>query len=1008
MASTLNSSIGPYRILRQLGRGGMGTVYLCQHRDLGIRRAVKVLNTDGSTTMLERFKREAQVEAALEHPHILKAEHYDLDQQGRPYVVMPYVGDDNGPMDLDRYLTEHGGKLDSATTARLTRQILDGLAHAHEQGLVHRDLKPANILIEEGKDGPTARIADFGLVRLVGEAAFRDRIYTSMSQSLSLGSAPTLAGERAPDEYGQTIPAGSAGTSTQALIGTWSYMAPEQKRTGVEVDHRADLYAAGLLAYRMLLGKLPEGITRLPGQIDPSLTAWDEWLARMLEGDIDARFQSAAEALAALPGRARVRQRSSRKPIGLMVGVLAVIALSVAGWQLMQQFPSWPGAGTNSNPSQPTMVQYDTAADLVAIEAEVRALKQNQLVWPDLGPIKQARTEGENAFQMAVANQDRMAWKAAGMAYERAKRAYERAVTLDAQAIAADEARATFHERYDPVTWFEHEAITPMVTEIKGLDALASKHWEAGEFTDAEAAWTEASRKATAAETVNASAVAAAEARQAFERVYNSVAPPWYSVVADDVDRLAARADSAKALFNKGMFDEASVAWSGAAEELGSLKQRHEKAQNAAKEARDDWSSALTGVPDPLYDKVRPGVAELHEQASEAEQLFEKGAFDEASVAWSEAAKKIAPLEQQHKVAQASAGQARSAWDKAKLSTPTRWIDATAVSADRVEAADAEREAESAMSEARFDAAVSSYARASSILNEAIALHDAALARLLRTAQSQSSSKERRKKAVEEYLTYKPADADAKQLESTILALFGPKRGDTKTLALGGGVQATLVWIEPGLFMMGSPSGESGRDSDENPQHRVTITKGFWLGQTEVTQGQWQAVMGNNPSGFTGNDDHPVERVSWNDAKSFCKRLSEQTGSHVRLPSEAEWEFACRAGTTTPFNTGNTISTAQANYNGNYTYGSGGKGVNRAKTMPVGSFSANAWGLYDMHGNVYEWCEDWYGDYPSGTAVDPTGPQTGLYRVLRGGSWDYGPKGCRSANRNWNTPDTRY
>ncbi|MBC8328931.1 MAG: formylglycine-generating enzyme family protein [Planctomycetes bacterium] len=201
---------------------------------------------------------------------------------------------------------------------------------------------------------------------------------------------------------------------------------------------------------------------------------------------------------------------------------------------------------------------------------------------------------------------------------------------------------------------------------------------------------------------------------------------------------------------------------------------------------------------------------------------------------------------------------------------------------------------------------------------------------------------------------------------------------------------------------MGSPSGESARASDET-QHRVTLTKAFYLGETEVTQAQWKKAMGNAPSNFKG-DDLPVERVSWDDCQEFLRKA----GEGYRLPTEAEWEYACRAGTTTPFSFGATISTDQANYDGNYTYGSGRKGVYRQKTTPVGSFPANAWGFHDMHGNVWEWCQDRYGAYPSGPVTDPKGPSSGDSVVLRGGSWPYFPRYCRSASRFRLLPDLQY
>jgi formylglycine-generating enzyme required for sulfatase activity len=225
------------------------------------------------------------------------------------------------------------------------------------------------------------------------------------------------------------------------------------------------------------------------------------------------------------------------------------------------------------------------------------------------------------------------------------------------------------------------------------------------------------------------------------------------------------------------------------------------------------------------------------------------------------------------------------------------------------------------------------------------------------------------------------------------------------TLDCGNGASMKLVLIPAGEFKMGSPTSEKDQGDDESPQHQVKITKPFCMGVYVVTQAQYKAVMGVNPSYFKG-ENNPVEWVSWNDAVEFCKKLSAKTGQTVRLPTEAEWEYACRAGTTTPFNTGETISTDQANYDGNYTYGSGRKGEYRGKTVAVGSFAANGFGLYDMHGNVWEWCQDWYDAeyYKHSPTDDPPGPEKGQSRVLRGGAWYDIPRSCRSAARLGNDP----
>lgn len=214
------------------------------------------------------------------------------------------------------------------------------------------------------------------------------------------------------------------------------------------------------------------------------------------------------------------------------------------------------------------------------------------------------------------------------------------------------------------------------------------------------------------------------------------------------------------------------------------------------------------------------------------------------------------------------------------------------------------------------------------------------------------------------------------------------------------GVPLEMVLIPRGTFLMGSPEGE-GYNS-EHPQHQVTVPA-FYLGKYEVTQAQWQALMGNNPSNFQGNN-LPVEQVSWVDAVKFCVRLSAKTGREYRLPSEAEWEYACRAGTTTPYAFGTSLSSSEANFDGRSQ--SNAQGVYRQQTTPVGSFPANGFGLYDMHGNVWEWCLDVYHNDYNGAPVDGS-PWSGTlgYRTLRGGSWLSVADGVRSAVRESFPPD---
>jgi formylglycine-generating enzyme required for sulfatase activity len=224
------------------------------------------------------------------------------------------------------------------------------------------------------------------------------------------------------------------------------------------------------------------------------------------------------------------------------------------------------------------------------------------------------------------------------------------------------------------------------------------------------------------------------------------------------------------------------------------------------------------------------------------------------------------------------------------------------------------------------------------------------------------------------------------------------------------GFSLEMLWCPSGTFEMGSPkgifSGESGRQSNE-VQHEVTLTQGFWLGKYPVTQTQWKAVMGSefplggaNPSNHKGAD-RPVEQVSWIDVTAFCEKLTGlesnagrlPAGMSYQLPTEAQWEYACRAGTNTAYAFGDSLTEEQANISGG-----------PEETTSVGSYKPNAWGFYDMHGNVWEWCEDWHGPYQSSPAHDPVGPKGSNTRITRGGAWNIHGWGARSANRSWDLP----
>ncbi|CAK0765917.1 formylglycine-generating enzyme [Gammaproteobacteria bacterium] len=269
-----------------------------------------------------------------------------------------------------------------------------------------------------------------------------------------------------------------------------------------------------------------------------------------------------------------------------------------------------------------------------------------------------------------------------------------------------------------------------------------------------------------------------------------------------------------------------------------------------------------------------------------------------------------------------------------------------------------------------------------------------------------------RKKAQEQYQEALHKNEQEKQRQKPV-AIEKPSRSTgVKAIKEREFSGIPFAWIPPGCFKMGSPELEKDRDAKEGPIHEVCLN-GFWMGRYEVTQGQWQSVMGNNPASFQKGSAYPIENVSWEDIQLYLRTINAKENTRFRLPTEAEWEYAARAGTSTPFYFGTTLNAdTQANYNGNYPYGEGPPGQYRKSTMPVGSFPPNAFGLYDVHGNVWEWLDDWYCEkFYSSLPAKQRNPEckdnaSGL-RILRGGSWNNDARLLRVAIRIGDPPQHR-
>ncbi len=460
--------------------------------------------------------------------------------------------------------------------------------------------------------------------------------------------------------------------------------------------------------------------------------------------------------------------------------------------------------------------------------------------------------------------------------------------------------------------------------------------------------------------------------------------------VADAARDLVTRRDA----LERALYDRAAEAVrrvEGCERNLRSARNRNER---AAIEARKRDAEAEQSLLDRLRSLARAHVfsaaarAEVSSQLSLADQQLEAGRYGEALSLYAELGARLDQV---------------LVWPD-QVEQALRTHSAVAGEMERVFAALGPAAQEVVGDGGALDEATRHLSRgdeelAAGRVPEAVTLYESARARLSDVkahaadgllTQAEAYDRERKGTAamlvLEELLALDPGHAAGQQLRQTILAY-----------RLTNSIGIELVFIPPGEFVMGSPTDEPGRDDDER-QRRVRIAVGFYMAATEVTQAQWLAVMDDNPSAWQGND-LPVEGISWDDALTFCRRLGDREGQPYRLPTEAEWEYACRAGTTTPFFFGETIASDEANYDGEKIYGSGSKGTFLGKTAAVASYAPNAWGLYDMHGNVWEWCPDGY-EYYTPSPVRPPADQALIEgRVLRGGSWRHQPRFCRSANR---------
>ena len=1086
----LTQMLGDYRLARKIGEGGMGSVYEALHVKLKRKAALKVISRKAAqnSRFLERFYREAQATAALNHPNMVQV--YDVgEDQGHHFIAMELVDGES----LARRLKREG-KIALGDALDIVEQIAKVLRYAYGQSIIHRDIKPDNVLLS--RDGQV-KLADLGIAK--------------------------------------NIEAEGGVTMDGSALGTPHYMAPEQAQDARRVDHRADIYALGITLLHLLTGRVPyEGdspysiITKhreekLPtgSDLGTPLPAGAEALIRkMAAKDPAERYQdydslladlgavkagrnvgnSASEAAGVTVSASRRRRAIQRDPkskaaLLAVLGAGAALAIGVAVFLATRpgKQPSGPGPVTSIKP--------------VVTKVEVpEGPKEEEPSAPSAQtePAAQMLTYAES-----YANEHPEEY---AKVVERF-REVERNCKGTVEAMKAKDTAEAWQRKWEEVAEAEFE-------KRRAAAAGALKAWK---FQDAETVWEafpEGLRAASIAPKVEAELARIQEARRGMAKALEDEAKPLLARKAEELSAEEARAVSGlleraeKA--PEGLPEEAAQAIEALAEKLRTCLEDYEAAATLrAQEAfwgfwakyeshmkRKAFDEALKlcesplvvhpfrGAPEGEDDPLKRGTtnAVLKADAQLVKSLFSKAEENLPTLVGKTilvAGNTMRVKEVKDGKLQLSGAGAEMAWDADRLDTGTLLqlglagiegakpqARAKALhafyygkSSDAVEALKeaAEAGADVSFYQSRMVPVLVVTTTPSGATVEVGKMVDGEW-QMVDLPAGKAGEKTRTtplRLEVEKNTThrveiakdgYQPVTEEVKigeagefrvsarlkkaQLPAYLIGLFevlkeskdkygNPirKGADRKTgMPLEIRHKQTgmhFVFIPAGEFLMGSPENEKDRDANREgtgTQHKVHLTKPFYLGKYEVTQAEWKVVMDSNPSKFPG-DRNPVDMVSWGDCQGFLKKLNEgfrssplqragreptKAGHYkLALPTEAQWEYACRAGTQTRFYFGDDLDYREL---ADYAWLNANSG---GKTHSVGEKKPNVWGLYDMSGNVWEWCEDWYGSYAKEAVSDPTGPERGGDRVFRGGSWGNGGRYCRSAFRYDNAPAYR-
>ena len=943
-----NLCMGQYVLLEKLGAGGMGQVYKAYHPGMDRIVAIKVILAKGKIAeeSVRRFEREVKAAAKLSHPNIITV--YDAgNANGRHFMVMELVKG----QDLN-IIVHRKGTLGVSETINFIKQVARGLAFAHENRVIHRDIKPANLLLDTNGN---VKILDMGLAKI---------------------------SSRENEEKVSML------TGTTSIMGTVDFMSPEQGLSSRDVDARADMYSLGATLYYLLTKQVmyagDTAFAKLIAHSElpiPSLKAirpdvsdnLEFIYTKMVAKQVEDRYQSMLELIQDLDatekGSASTKNLTELSTIYSLqdeFGEMGVNRLSSK-------------TGSPSSKSTKLFKEKDYKIALIATGAVI--LVSGIVAFALFAIGRPSNPQKEVALKNVIANENTASVKNKG-SIENVK---------PVAPIKENSGKAT-----PPVTVPVAPAIPKlgppevMPTTINLLEAPFTKI-KANEKQNevAKILRKEVEEKVDLGNGVRLDLVLIPAGKfvmgsppteighHTSETQHEvTLTKPFYigkyEVTQEQWETISGNNPSE----TKGPnLPVTSVSWDDCQTFIKKLNEKTKGSYRLPTEAEWEFScragttiaysfgssikkndanfgDGMAGFIKPVGSyKANPyGLYDMHGNVYEwCEDWFASYAAGIVTNPKGPAAAELRVLR----------GGSFGSNDENSLRCANRFFSApsnrfTGVGFRLVR-------------DVVFDTVVVP-AKIKPDPGEVIPTKGV----LLVAPFSETKAKEVQKEI---------AMSLKKELEEKV--------------NLGNGVSLDLMLIPAGKFVMGSPLTEIGHHISET-QHEVTLTKPFYMGKYEVTQEQWEGVMGNNRSSKNKGPTLPVTDVSWDDCQNFLKKLNANTDGGYRLPTEAEWEYACRAGTMTAYSVGDRLTNSDASY---------GDGAGSIKA--VGIYKANAFGLYDLHGNVWEWCEDWYGDYPAGAVTDPKGPETGERRVLRGGSKGSNVSRARSSNRVVNTPTGR-